>query len=72
MRGYVDVLTCVGFAATLWFLGRWGRSNVEDLIAGHLPDDEREHRRQVLLRGTMTAQVVAVIFAVVAVALLFI
>ncbi|MPY78514.1 MAG: hypothetical protein GEV04_08460 [Actinophytocola sp.] len=62
MSEAADVLTCVFVAAVLAPLGRWGYRNAATLLPAALPEQERDRRQQVLRRGAVTAQAVAVLF----------
>jgi len=62
-----DVLTCVAVAMVLAPLGRWGYRNAAALAPAALPEQERVRRHQVLRRGAVVAQAVAVLFLLAAV-----
>lgn len=66
-----EALFFLTFAALLAPLGRWGRRHVPDLVPGHYADEDREHRTKVLRRGALAAEVVAVMFFISGVLLLF-
>ncbi|HWU32603.1 MAG TPA: hypothetical protein VN108_07005 [Marmoricola sp.] len=57
----LDVLTCFFFACILVPLGYWGWQAADDLISPALPSEERQHRIEVLRRGAIACEVVAVL-----------
>ncbi|WP_375001818.1 hypothetical protein [Aeromicrobium sp. CTD01-1L150] len=66
MAATLDTIMCLLFGVFLLLLGWWGRRHLVDLVPSSLPDDEQDHRAQVLWRGTWAAQVVGASFLVVA------
>lgn len=55
------VIQLVIGAALFWF-GQSSRRNVDKFVPAMLPEDERERRARVLVRGAWTCQVAGVVF----------
>jgi len=66
MTSMLDVLTCLVVASALFPLGVWGRYQAENLVVDAVEGEEREIRIAVLRRGSLTCQVLAVVFTAVA------
>ncbi|SNR84077.1 hypothetical protein SAMN06265360_12241 [Haloechinothrix alba] len=58
-----DVVTCIAVGSALGPLGWWGMRNARALVPPQLPEPEREKRVRVMRRGAVTAQCLAIVFA---------